>query len=236
MALFGLVVTSVLLGLNVVGARPPHVQSVTMNAARAQPTTPPTQPVADMLARVIGPSAAANVELVLTTSPPAACNQKHSTLADVPDDCVVVSAGSKPGTVLVKGTSVGALGYGCGRYLRDSCNTTLTWLKTGGMNVPKACLASLPRPLAPLVLRRSVEWTYYQNVVESSYSSAWWDFPRWQTEIDWMALQVGVDETWCRTTCHGQLTPPLLFPRPSGSNQLVPNHTLKQPIRNTDHL
>uniref|UniRef100_A0A3B5A2Z6 Alpha-N-acetylglucosaminidase n=2 Tax=Stegastes partitus TaxID=144197 RepID=A0A3B5A2Z6_9TELE len=29
---------------------------------------------------------------------------------------------------------------------------------------------------------------YYQNVCTSSYSFAWWDWPRWEREIDWMAL------------------------------------------------
>ena len=29
---------------------------------------------------------------------------------------------------------------------------------------------------------------YYQNVCTVSYSMAWWDWDRWQKEIDWMAL------------------------------------------------
>ena len=29
---------------------------------------------------------------------------------------------------------------------------------------------------------------YYQNVCTVSYSSAWWQWPRWQREIDWMAM------------------------------------------------
>lgn len=29
---------------------------------------------------------------------------------------------------------------------------------------------------------------YYQNVCTFSYSSVWWDWPRWEREIDWMAL------------------------------------------------
>ena len=29
---------------------------------------------------------------------------------------------------------------------------------------------------------------YYQNVVTVSYSMVWWDFARWQREIDWMAM------------------------------------------------
>lgn len=29
---------------------------------------------------------------------------------------------------------------------------------------------------------------YYQNVCTVSYSFVWWDWPRWEREIDWMAL------------------------------------------------
>ena len=29
---------------------------------------------------------------------------------------------------------------------------------------------------------------YYENVVMSSYSFVWWNFTRWEREIDWMAL------------------------------------------------
>ena len=29
---------------------------------------------------------------------------------------------------------------------------------------------------------------YYQNVCTASYSFVWWDWTRWQREIDWMAL------------------------------------------------
>ncbi|XP_048495314.1 alpha-N-acetylglucosaminidase isoform X3 [Beta vulgaris subsp. vulgaris] len=38
-------------------------------------------------------------------------------------------------------------------------------------------------------MKRPVPWNYYQNVVTSSYSYVWWDWKRWEKEIDWMALQ-----------------------------------------------
>ncbi|XP_050210312.1 alpha-N-acetylglucosaminidase isoform X2 [Mercurialis annua] len=39
------------------------------------------------------------------------------------------------------------------------------------------------------MIRRPVPWNYYQNVVTSSYSYVWWNWERWEKEIDWMALQ-----------------------------------------------
>ena len=43
-------------------------------------------------------------------------------------------------------------------------------------------------PLANLSLCFSVRFRYYQNVCTFSYSSVWWNWTRWQREIDWMAL------------------------------------------------
>ncbi|KAE8729006.1 putative disease resistance protein [Hibiscus syriacus] len=61
---------------------------------------------------------------------------------------------------------------------------------------PRIKLASVPKPgLLPRVkddgvlIQRPVPWNYYQNVVTSSYSYVWWDWERWEKEIDWMALQ-----------------------------------------------
>jgi alpha-N-acetylglucosaminidase len=33
------------------------------------------------------------------------------------------------------------------------------------------------------VVTRELKWSYYQNVVDSSYSFVWWDFARWEIEI-----------------------------------------------------
>ena len=42
--------------------------------------------------------------------------------------------------------------------------------------------------MANLSLCFSVRFRYYQNVCTFSYSSVWWNWTRWQREIDWMAL------------------------------------------------
>ena len=62
----------------------------------------------------------------------------------------------------------------------------------GGHNVTckystPACYCSPSRNF-PLSLCFSVRFRYYQNVCTFSYSSVWWNWTRWQREIDWMAL------------------------------------------------
>lgn len=33
-----------------------------------------------------------------------------------------------------------------------------------------------------------VQFRYYMNVCTNSYSMVWWDWKRWEQEIDWMAM------------------------------------------------
>jgi alpha-N-acetylglucosaminidase len=76
-------------------------------------------------------------------------------------------------------------------YLKHWCGSHISWDKTGGsqlFSVPN--VGFLPRVHdAGISVQRPVPWNYYQNAVTSSYSFAWWDWKRWEKEIDWMALQ-----------------------------------------------
>ncbi|CAN6444848.1 unnamed protein product [Victoria cruziana] len=92
--------------------------------------------------------------------------------------------------ILIKGTTAVEMAFGLHWYLKYWCAAHISWNKTGGPQ-----LASVPRQGSlPHVgregvrIQRPVPWSYYQNVVTSSYSFAWWDWDRWMIEIDWMAL------------------------------------------------
>ena len=143
-------------------------------------------PVKKLLSRIVGQAAAAKFELSVANA------TTTSTCASPVGECVTVSDGAAAGSIVIQGSSVSSLAFGVGMYLRERCNTTLTWVKTGGMGgAATRCgdPATLPRVgTVPLTFAREMKWTYYQNVVEASYSSVWWDWPRWQIEIDWMAL------------------------------------------------
>ncbi|MBA0790241.1 hypothetical protein Gohar_014905 [Gossypium harknessii] len=76
-------------------------------------------------------------------------------------------------------------------YLKYWCGSHISWQKTGGaqlFSIPP--LGSLP-PVQDggILVQRPIPWNYYQNAVTSSYTFAWWDWERWEQEIDWMALQ-----------------------------------------------
>lgn len=93
--------------------------------------------------------------------------------------------------IIIKGTTAVEIASGLHWYIKYFCGAHVSWDKTGGIQI-----ATVPQPgsLPPVkdggvLIQRSVPWNYYQNVVTSSYSYAWWDWGRWEKEIDWMALQ-----------------------------------------------
>lgn len=93
--------------------------------------------------------------------------------------------------ILISGVTGVEILAGLHWYLKYWCGSHISWDKTGGtqlFSVPK--VGSLPRVEDDGVsITRPVPWNYYQNAVTSSYSFAWWDWERWEKEIDWMALQ-----------------------------------------------
>ncbi|KAK9283156.1 hypothetical protein L1049_011387 [Liquidambar formosana] len=93
--------------------------------------------------------------------------------------------------IMIKGTTAVEIASGLHWYLKYWCAAHISWDKTGGIQI-----TTIPEPGSlPLVkdegvmIQRPVPWNYYQNVVTSSYSYVWWDWKRWEKEIDWMALQ-----------------------------------------------
>ncbi|CAL5029630.1 unnamed protein product [Urochloa decumbens] len=93
--------------------------------------------------------------------------------------------------ILILGASGVEISAGFHWYLKHYCTAHVSWYKTGSSqlsSIPHP--GSLPRvPAGGVFIQRPVDWSYYQNAVTSSYSFAWWDWERWEKEIDWMALQ-----------------------------------------------
>lgn len=93
--------------------------------------------------------------------------------------------------IFISGTTGVELLSGLHWYLKYWCGAHISWDKTGG-----AQLSSIPKSgYLPhiqdvgITTKRLTPWSYYQNAVSSSYTFAWWDWERWEKEIDWMALQ-----------------------------------------------
>ncbi|MCQ2174034.1 MAG: alpha-N-acetylglucosaminidase [Bacteroidales bacterium] len=110
---------------------------------------------------------------------------------------VIDRKGGKP---YVEGSSLSAASAGIGWYLNHYAGINLHWncLTTDLADV------ELPLPDKPERRKTSAGMRYYLNYCTFSYTMAFWDWDRWEKEIDWMALRginmplviVGVDCVW----------------------------------------
>ncbi len=68
-------------------------------------------------------------------------------------------------------------------YLREYANCQVTWNGTN-LRLPEKL------PKVPATVRREspYEYRYYLNYCTFNYTMSWWDWDRWEQEIDWMAL------------------------------------------------
>jgi alpha-N-acetylglucosaminidase len=90
---------------------------------------------------------------------------------------------SRRGKIILKGSNGLGVGAALNYYLREYCHSLVSWDGTD-LRLP---------PVLPVVarrLRRVTPYTYryYLNYCTFNYSMAWWDWKRWQREIDWMTL------------------------------------------------
>ncbi|XP_067002002.2 alpha-N-acetylglucosaminidase isoform X3 [Anabrus simplex] len=84
-------------------------------------------------------------------------------------------------TVTIIGSSGVAACWGFHHYLKHYCNCHVSW-DSDQLTLPN------PLPNVDISVTSVDRFRYYQNVCTTSYSFVWWDWTRWQREIDWMAL------------------------------------------------
>ncbi|XP_071545524.1 alpha-N-acetylglucosaminidase isoform X2 [Panulirus ornatus] len=84
-------------------------------------------------------------------------------------------------SVDIAGTSGVAAAWGILHYLKYSCYAHVSW-EADQLDLP------VTLPHAQFKVTSNDRFRYYQNVCTVSYSMVWWQWQRWQREIDWMAL------------------------------------------------
>jgi alpha-N-acetylglucosaminidase len=124
-----------------------------------------------------------------------------------PEDFFELS--SSKGKVVITGNNAISAAVGLNWYLKYYAGVHLAWNNMS---------ASLPKKL-PLPAKKERHSTvekdrYYLNYCTHSYSMAFWDWDRWEKEIDWMALHginmplaiTGVDVVWRNIMRHAGYT------------------------------
>ncbi len=106
---------------------------------------------------------------------------------------------SRNNKIVLRGNTGVAVASGFYHYLTEYCNSQITWNGTN-LKVPK----TLPLVAKKIRKQTPYEYRYYLNYCTFNYSMSWWDWPRWEKEIDWMALHginmplaiTGEEYTW----------------------------------------
>lgn len=115
------------------------------------------------------------------------------------DNKEVFEIESRDNKIVLRGNTGVAVASALYCYLGDYCHCQVTW---NGVNM------TLPKQL-PVVKQKihkatPFEYRYYLNYCTFNYSMSWWDWSRWEKEIDWMALHginmplaiTGEEYTW----------------------------------------
>ncbi|XP_076439884.1 alpha-N-acetylglucosaminidase-like isoform X1 [Babylonia areolata] len=146
------------------------VEFEALNQLRSKsPASVQAATVSAMVKRVVGDRAS---EFVIVISPELSTTGK--------DVFKIHSVGSR---LEITGTTGVAAAMGFYYYLKTYCDSQFTW---GGEHI------HLPSPLppvsSPVVINVLDRFRYYQNVCTVSYSSAFWNWTRWERHLDWMAM------------------------------------------------
>jgi alpha-N-acetylglucosaminidase len=104
------------------------------------------------------------------------------TLVSAGDSLDMFEVASNGGRVTVRGTSPVALVRGTYHYLRNTCHCMVTW-SGSHLDLPEA-FPDCPRE----IVRTPYQFRQYFNICAFGYTTAFWDWNRWEREIDWMAL------------------------------------------------
>ena len=87
------------------------------------------------------------------------------------------------GKIVLRGTNGVAIASAFNYYLRHIANCQVSW---NGSNLQLP--GTLPLPARKIVKNTPYNYRYYLNFCTFNYSMSWWDWERWEKEIDWMAM------------------------------------------------
>lgn len=109
---------------------------------------------------------------------------------------------SADGKIVLRGNNTVSLATAYNHYLKYTCNAHVSWFGNQ-LNLP----AKLPLPEQEVKNTINGKYRVYMNYCTISYTAAWWDWERWQQELDYMAMNsinmplsvVGLEGVWYNT-------------------------------------
>lgn len=106
---------------------------------------------------------------------------------------------SKGSKIILRGNNGVSVASALYYYIKQFAKGQVTWNGTN-LNLPRR----LPKVSSTIRKVSPYEYRYYLNYCTFNYSMSWWDWNRWEQEIDWMALHginmplsiTGQEYTW----------------------------------------
>lgn len=172
-----------------------------MQAAEASAQVQPALPHLPTVAPATAAQQAEAVRGLLQRRVPAVAGQFELAMVPQENGLDVFEVEGGPGKVTLRGSSGVALAVGFNWYLRHVCDRQISW-NGSHMELAPADLKPVPGGKFRQVLPH--QHVVYMNYCTLSYSMAWWDWERWQWEIDFMAMNgitmplgmVGLEGVW----------------------------------------
>ncbi|MGD8778014.1 MAG: alpha-N-acetylglucosaminidase [Ignavibacteria bacterium] len=90
---------------------------------------------------------------------------------------------NRNGQIEIEGNNPVAIGSGVYWYLKYICKCHISW-SGDQLKLPKELLI----PTEEIIHRANFDYRYYLNYCTFSYSMPWWDWKKWEREIDLMIL------------------------------------------------
>ena len=90
---------------------------------------------------------------------------------------------SKDEKIVLRGNNGVSVASALYYYLKEYAHCQITWNGTN-LNLPD----TLPQVPTLIHKKTPYEYRYYLNYCTFNYTMSWWDWERWEKEIDWMAL------------------------------------------------
>jgi alpha-N-acetylglucosaminidase len=110
---------------------------------------------------------------------------------------------SRDGKIVLRGNDGVAIASALNRYLKSFCHANISWNCGDQLNLPPA----LPPVTQKVRVASPHRFRFVYNYCTHGYTMAWWDWPRWEREIDFLALQgvnlalviQGQEQVWINT-------------------------------------
>lgn len=114
----------------------------------------------------------------------------------------VYEIAAEGGKIVLKGNNTVSLATAYNQYLKYTCNAHVSWFGNQ-LNLPQ----TLPLPAKEIKNTINGKYRVYMNYCTVSYTASWWNWDRWQKELDYMAMNsinmplsvVGLEAVWYNT-------------------------------------